>query len=140
MFNFCVAKLCDKSTRFIPSTVLFLESMLHDKCINMQPFKLEDPTKPGKRTIAAIFLVDPNERIISTSDIPPQQSSWHDAASNLPTLFTHEFHELLDAKRKFPMSLAKAKELRLELMKERKFIQEVNDEEWFEREFSLCEH
>lgn len=106
----------------------------------MQPFSLEDPTKPGVRTIAALFLVDPNTRILSTSDIPPQQSTWHDAASGLPTLFTAEFNELLDAKREFPITLAKAHELREELMQERKYFQEENEEEWFEREFSLCEH
>jgi hypothetical protein len=106
----------------------------------MQPFKLADPSKPGLRTIAAFFLVDPKTRIISTSNVPPQQSAWHDAASGLATVFTHDFHELLDAKRNFPLSLTKAKELRLELMKERKFLHDVCQDEWFELGCSLCEH
>ena len=106
----------------------------------MQPFKLEDSNKPGLRTIAAIFLVDPNKRILSTSDIPPQQLSWHNEASSLPSLLPAEVQEVLDTKRDFPLSLEKAKELREELMKERKYLHEENKDEWFEREFSLCEH
>ncbi|KAG9028510.1 hypothetical protein FS837_003857, partial [Tulasnella sp. UAMH 9824] len=39
-------------------------------------FKLVDPTKPGHRKMVALFLVDPESRIPSTSDIPPQQSHW----------------------------------------------------------------
>ena len=106
----------------------------------MQPFSLKDATKPGRRTIAALFLVDPAHRVISTSDVPPQQAAWHDAASGLRSLFTPEFNELLESKRDFPVGLAQAKALREELMHERKYMQEENKEEWFEREFSLCEH
>ncbi|NJR41568.1 MAG: DUF4246 domain-containing protein [Akkermansiaceae bacterium] len=106
----------------------------------MQPFRLQDASKSGLRTIAALFLVDPNTRVVSTSDVPPQQRDWHDAASGLPSLFTAEFNELMQSKRHFPVSLSKAKELREELMSERKYIYEGNQDEWFEREFSLCEH
>ena len=42
----------------------------------MLPFKLADPTKPGHRKILALFLVDPNIRIISTANVPPQQREW----------------------------------------------------------------
>lgn len=106
----------------------------------VKPFKLEDSSKPGLRTIAAIFLVDPNKRILSTADIPPQQLSWHNEASSLPSLLPAEVQEVLDTKRDFPLPLEKAKELREELMKERKYLHEENKDEWFEREFSLCEH
>ena len=41
----------------------------------MQPFKLKDQAVPGRRTIAAVFLVDPNTPIVSTSDIPPPSSA-----------------------------------------------------------------
>ena len=86
--------------------------------------------------------MDPNTRIISTSDIPPQQSAWHDTVSGLPSLFTAEFNELLESKRPFPMSLAHAKVVREKLMHERKNLQKKvdNTDEWFERPFSLCEH
>ena len=42
----------------------------------VEPFSLADPTKPGKRTIVAFFLCDPTMRVLSTSDIPPQQVDW----------------------------------------------------------------
>lgn len=42
----------------------------------VQPFKLEDPTKPGHRKILALFLVDPRIKVISTANVPPQQRDW----------------------------------------------------------------
>ncbi|KAF2746622.1 hypothetical protein M011DRAFT_526736 [Sporormia fimetaria CBS 119925] len=39
-------------------------------------FRLADPTKPGHRRFIALLLVDPNKRIISTANVPPQQFSW----------------------------------------------------------------
>ena len=42
----------------------------------VSPFKLVDPTKPGHRRFIALWLVDPNKRIISTANVPPQQQDW----------------------------------------------------------------
>ncbi|KAF2126696.1 hypothetical protein P153DRAFT_368765 [Dothidotthia symphoricarpi CBS 119687] len=42
----------------------------------VSPFKLIDPTKPGHRRFIALWLVDPNKRIISTANVPPQQMDW----------------------------------------------------------------
>ena len=39
----------------------------------VQPFKLVDLTKKGHRKILALFLVDPGIRVISTTNVPPQQ-------------------------------------------------------------------
>jgi hypothetical protein len=39
-------------------------------------FSLIDPTKPGHRRFIALWLVDPNIRVISTANVPPQQQSW----------------------------------------------------------------
>ncbi|KAG8947779.1 hypothetical protein FRC04_010265 [Tulasnella sp. 424] len=39
-------------------------------------FKLIDPTKPGYRKLIAFLLVDPENRVPSTTDIPPQQAHW----------------------------------------------------------------
>ena len=36
----------------------------------VSPFKLADPTKPGHRKIVALFLVDPNIKVISTAHVP----------------------------------------------------------------------
>ena len=42
----------------------------------VQPFRLEDPTKPGHRRILVFFLVDPTQRVLSATDVAPQQRGW----------------------------------------------------------------
>ncbi|GHF99854.1 hypothetical protein GCM10018791_08800 [Streptomyces zaomyceticus] len=81
-------------------------------------FRLTDATRPGHRKILAFFLVDPSERIVSTSDVPPQQP-WSETST---------------------MTLEQAKAYREELMRERKFFVDEHNEQLYEREFSLCEH
>ncbi|MEU9860672.1 DUF4246 domain-containing protein [Streptomyces sp. NPDC047971] len=81
-------------------------------------FRLADATRPGHRKILAFFLVDPSERIVSTSDVPPQQP-WSETST---------------------MTLEEAKGFREQLMRERKFFVDEHNEQLFEREFSLCEH
>ena len=39
-------------------------------------FELKDKTKPGYARTVAFYLVDPNIRIISTANIPPQRLDW----------------------------------------------------------------
>ncbi|MGW3561467.1 DUF4246 domain-containing protein [Streptomyces sp. NPDC000963] len=82
------------------------------------PFRLADPTRPGHRKILAFFLVDPSERIVSTSDVPPQQP-WSGTST---------------------MTREQAEEYREELVRERKFFVDEHNEQLYEREFSLCEH
>ncbi|WP_418959589.1 DUF4246 domain-containing protein [Streptomyces tritici] len=84
----------------------------------VEPFRLADPTRPGHRKILAFFLVDPSARLVSTSDVPPQQP-WSETST---------------------MTLEQAKAYREELMKERKFFVDEHNEQVYEREFSLCEH
>lgn len=81
-------------------------------------FRLADATRPGYRKILAFFLVDPSERIVSTSDVPPQQP-WSDTST---------------------MTLEQARSHREQLMRERKFFVDEHNERLYEREFSLCEH
>ncbi|WP_314616599.1 DUF4246 domain-containing protein [Streptomyces stackebrandtii] len=81
-------------------------------------FRLVDPTRPGHRKILAFFLVDPSEKIVSTSDVPPQQP-WSDTST---------------------MTLEQAHAYREQLMQERKFFVDEHNEQLYEREFSLCEH
>lgn len=81
-------------------------------------FRLADPTRPGHRKILAFFLVDPSEKIVSTSDVPPQQP-WSDTST---------------------MTLEQARSYREQLMHERKFFVDEHNEQLYEREFSLCEH
>ncbi|RDL04580.1 uncharacterized protein DUF4246 [Streptomyces sp. HB202] len=81
-------------------------------------FRLTDPTRPGHRKILAFFLVDPEKKIVSTSDVPPQQPEF--ATST--------------------MTREQAESCREELMRERKFFVDEHNEQLYEREFSLCEH
>ncbi|KAF8061710.1 hypothetical protein FPV67DRAFT_1609365 [Lyophyllum atratum] len=111
----------------------------------VQPFKLADPTKPGHRKILALFLVDPNIRIISTANVPCQRRDWwsgvvrqgDSAISALPVeLQDHVFGDVED----FPISLEDAKELRLNLMEERRKFVYMHDQAFKQHEFALCEH
>ncbi|MFE6701271.1 DUF4246 domain-containing protein [Streptomyces sp. NPDC057718] len=81
-------------------------------------FRLTDPTRPGHRKILAFFLVDPEKKIVSTSDVPPQQPGFATSA----------------------MTREQAESYREELMRERKFFVDEHNEQLYEREFSLCEH
>ncbi|PVU95534.1 hypothetical protein BB559_002696, partial [Furculomyces boomerangus] len=109
----------------------------------VQDFVLQDKTKPGYRKILCFFLINPNKRIYSTAHIPPQQLSWFEIElmknknklSELPGLITDEISKTLD----WPISLEETKKHREELMEERKFYVEKENEEIFERPFSLCE-
>ncbi|MFJ6945024.1 DUF4246 domain-containing protein [Streptomyces wuyuanensis] len=82
------------------------------------PFRLADATRPGHRKILAFFLVDPSERIVSTSDVPPPQP-WAETST---------------------MTLEQARNHREQLMQERKFFVAEHNDQLYEREFSLCEH
>ncbi|KAJ1966224.1 hypothetical protein GGI12_000246, partial [Dipsacomyces acuminosporus] len=105
-------------------------------------FRLADPTKPGHRKIFAFFFVDPSTRIPSTEIVPPQQKDWwaEDALNagplkDLPLLIQEAINSSVD----FPLSLREAKELRLDLMKERSVSNESTSD-YFTPEFYLCEH
>ena len=53
--------------------------MMHVHCVlcaQVQPFELADSSKAGHRKILCFFLVDPNNRVPSTLDCPPQQAEW----------------------------------------------------------------
>ncbi|KAF6763605.1 hypothetical protein DFP72DRAFT_986495 [Ephemerocybe angulata] len=117
----------------------------------VQPFKLEDPTKPGHRKIVALFLVDPHTSIISTADVPPQRLDWWseevpskegdarnaDALTKLP----NELKERIFAGvEDFPIDMEKAKEFRGKLMEERKSFVLAHQAQFAATAISLCEH
>jgi len=88
------------------------------------------------------FLVDPETKIQSTENVPPQQQVWMAEAlkdiypfSQLPVEIIHKILGFM-----WPMPLEVAKEHREVLMKERKYLAGKNNDEIFERLFSLCEH
>ena len=109
----------------------------------MQAFELEDKSKPGSCSIAAILLVDPNRRIISTSDVPPQQHAWHAHASGLSDMFTAEVNAVIADKQDFPITVNRAKWLREELMEDRAWLTERGNgvdrqgrSDWFHRKLN----
>ncbi|KAF9100968.1 hypothetical protein BGX27_000165 [Mortierella sp. AM989] len=122
-----------------------------DRCIafpnifqhQVQPFTLEDPSKPGYRSILVFFLVNPEKPILSTTNVPPQQKDWAkpsgmllEVQNKMPPEIFRKIDSLLD----WPMDIKEAKAHREDLMKERKFFVSKTNEEMFERPFSLCEH
>jgi hypothetical protein len=105
-------------------------------------FKLIDPTTPGHRKIVALFLIDPNIKVISTAHVPCQRMDWWTEAvletqntsghtprvsSSSSTLrqarlndLPHELQDLVFQQvDDFPIKLEDAETLRLEMMKER---------------------
>ncbi|KAF5383169.1 hypothetical protein D9615_005044 [Tricholomella constricta] len=121
----------------------------------VQPFRLADPTKPGHRKIVALFLVDPGIRVVSTANVPCQQKDWWsekvvaaggetpnkwsgvNAIANLPLELRNHIFEDVDG---FPIGLEEAKEVRLQLMEERKKFVVENGKAFAQHQFSLCEH
>eukprot|EP00168_Porphyra_purpurea_P008703 TRINITY_DN2110_c0_g1_i1.p4 TRINITY_DN2110_c0_g1~~TRINITY_DN2110_c0_g1_i1.p4 ORF type:complete len:156 (-),score=58.17 TRINITY_DN2110_c0_g1_i1:225-692(-) len=118
----------------------------------VSPFRLADPTRPGRRSIVAIFLLDPSLATDSTSvtadTVPPQQAGWlcAELASTLPAAGNHVGAlptELLDgivAATGDWMSPADARRHREALMAQRSARAATDNEELFEADFSLCEH
>ncbi|KAK6431278.1 hypothetical protein LTR95_012557, partial [Oleoguttula sp. CCFEE 5521] len=90
----------------------------------VQSFGLEDTSRPGHRRFLVLWLVDPNYRILSTANVPPQQHDWF-APRNVDKVLESKklAVELQDMIKEhtddYPMSLDTAKRLRLELMEER---------------------
>ncbi|RXW19958.1 hypothetical protein EST38_g5895 [Candolleomyces aberdarensis] len=121
----------------------------------VQPFKLAYPTKPGHRKIVALFLVDPNIRIISTADVPCQRQDWwaeealktsrsSSVRPNLPDSKAGGVYKLPPELQKivfggvddFPIGMDKAKDYREKLMEE--FV--LKHQQNFVGEIALCEH
>ncbi|KAK3827305.1 MAG: hypothetical protein J3R72DRAFT_457161 [Linnemannia gamsii] len=110
----------------------------------VQPFQLEDPSRPGTRKILVFFLVNPEEPTLSTTRVPPQQMGWSPRINTfvqrltdkLPIELVNEIYSMVD----WPMKLDEAMVLRQELMDERKYLIKDLTADVFERPFYLCEH
>ena len=102
----------------------------------VQPFRLEDPTKPGFRKIFVAFLVDPTYTIPSATIIAPQQreiirdamltvdNSW---LGRLPV----ELIDVISGGNDGTMSRAEAEAYRLQIMNERTKFARKNDSGYF---------
>jgi hypothetical protein len=108
-------------------------------------FRLADPSKPGHRKIVALFLVDPHIPIISTANVPPQQRDWWlrevegqcGRIGGLPRELVDLIGSQVD---EFPIGVEEARELRVELMEERRGIDVDVEEAMADYEFNFCEH
>ena len=105
----------------------------------VQPFRLEDSTKPGHRNILVFFLVDPTQRVLSATNVVPQQREWvtdamyqagqNSAFAKLPIeLLTQISNENEDA-----MTRLEAEKYRAELNSERIAAGEENGRTYFGR-------
>ncbi|OTA82510.1 hypothetical protein M434DRAFT_400973 [Hypoxylon sp. CO27-5] len=110
----------------------------------VQPFHLEDPIKPGHRKILAMFLVDPNIRVLSTGVVPPQRKDWWACEVRKVPPFSdiprEIFDLIVDFVDDFPMSWERAKEVREMLMQERSWTNEEWKEKHRRNTYNFCEH
>lgn len=99
-------------------TVIFPSTVQH----RLTHFELKDKSKPGHNRSLMFFLVDPNLRIISTANIPPQRLDWTlDAKGDDDKTKSIMASLALDNKdRKGPMamSLLEALDLRCQFLEE----------------------
>ncbi|KAG8939002.1 hypothetical protein FRC00_014268, partial [Tulasnella sp. 408] len=107
-------------------------------------FKLLDKSKPGHQTMIALFLVDPECPVPSTTHAPPQQSHWtREVINTADTLFSKMPTELLDmvegAARLVGSLMAptEAKEYQRAMMKERIACVMDQNKHFFERPFQI---
>lgn len=64
---------CTGSIRCVVGRTLIFPSIVQHR---LTGFELKDKTKPGSLRALVFYLVDPNIRIISTANIPPQRLDW----------------------------------------------------------------
>ena len=103
----------------------------------VQPFHLEDSTKPGHRKIIVFFLIDPTQRVFSATDVAPQQlervteamrgAGRSSAFSKLPM----EILTMISNENEGVMTRAEAEKYREELISEKVVFVEDNDGSYF---------
>lgn len=102
----------------------------------MEPFELLDKDRPGHRWFVMLSLVDPNYRICSTQNVPPQRHDWlAEAAASESKLPREVLSQIMESTRNWSMGLEEAKKLRLALKAERrmaeKALETVTGKTWF---------
>jgi hypothetical protein len=103
----------------------------------VQPFDLEDRTRPGHRKILVFFLVDPTQRVPSATEVAPQQREWvaeamHSAGAN--SVFARlpvEILTMISEENDGTMTRLEAEKYREELMAERTVFVDENNEAYF---------
>jgi len=93
--------------------------------------KLKDPSKPGYSHIVQFMLVDPNIRIISTANVPPQRLDWKPEADrvnvDLNKLSLEDKLKILPRKGDYPWALQEAKDILNEARMERREFNHYQD-------------
>eukprot|EP00039_Didymoeca_costata_P005367 m.80965 g.80965 ORF g.80965 m.80965 type:complete len:842 (-) comp12786_c0_seq2:90-2615(-) len=116
----------------------------------VQPFELEDKSKPGYRKIMALFIVDPLTPILSTKHTGYlQHELFSEELHTIPPFNTLPFELILKICSfiKNLMSWEEAQEYREKLMEQRSPKKDTNDNDFYDDDgslyesvFSLCEH
>ena len=105
----------------------------------VQPFRLEDPTKPGYRRILVFFLVDPTQKILSATDVAPQQREWiseamyHASHNSSFAKLPVELLTMISSENEGAMTRSEAEKYREELMSERVIAVEESNRGYFGR-------
>ncbi|KAJ5143732.1 Protein of unknown function DUF4246 [Penicillium bovifimosum] len=101
-----------------PGRVIMCPSVVQHKF----SFALKDTTKPGYSSAMVFFLVDPNIRIISTANIPPQRVDWTmdipESEGGIRAAMEKLALDNMKNKDDMPMSLEEAAEMRAAAVKE----------------------
>ncbi|KAK4634837.1 hypothetical protein CLAFUW4_00328 [Fulvia fulva] len=111
----------------------------------VSPFELKDKAKPGHRKLLALFLVDPFIRIPSTSNVPPQQREWWARAMEEKGTLSQKLpmelvDQIIEDVEDFPITLEEAKELRGQLIEERKVYVNDSMQPYQNDGYCFCEH
>lgn len=110
-----------------------------DESGQVQPFRLDDPSKPGHRKILALFLVDPTRPTLSATTVCPGQRDWYEQAATSTARMQKLPVELRDlvveAGIDGTMSRKEAEDIRLELMQERS--KKEDEGSFYKAEFDL---
>jgi len=129
-----------------PGRVLFFTNGLQHRVMQLRN---SSKTEVGTRKIFCFFLVNPDKKVISTADVPPQQ--WPSVRTSYCVAITQWFRKLtknfgpkevvrmIAEFAKTGFSLEEANQHRLDLMQDRKYFRDAQNQ-WLERSFSLCEH
>jgi len=105
----------------------------------VQPFRLEDPTKPGHRKILAFFLVDPTQEVLSATDVAPQRREWvteamyHAGQNSVFSKLPFELLTKISSENEVAMTRSEAGKYRKEVMSERVIAVEENNRTYFGR-------
>ncbi|KAF2673105.1 hypothetical protein BT63DRAFT_410152 [Microthyrium microscopicum] len=92
----------------------------------VEPFELLDKSREGYRKIVAMFLVDPNIRVLSSANVGPQRRDWWAERVRLVPAFASLPLEIFERVVGFvdgmPLGREKAEEVREALMEERGMV------------------